>query len=455
MGQLVRLSAGDVGNLFVDRPGMPFHVGLLARLECKGLAAATLRDSIAAAVEQRLDLVPRLRQTVVRPRLGGGRPFWWDHDRFAIGDHVRHLQVEAPGDEAALLRAVAVIDEELLDRSLPLWQLWVLTGLTGEGAAVYFKLHHAVADGLAAVVTMAALLDPVPGAARDATGSGWVPAAPPSVWNLVVDNLQGRTRDLAHAAAYLRRPVASARHAVAVARSAVADLGGRRAPRCSLNRPLGPRRSVTLLHVPLADVKAAGHAVGGSVNDVVLAAVAGGLRDLFVHRGERLGAPVSVSVPVSMRPAGDTSGGNQVTVERIPITVDDPDDAGVLRRVVAATKARKELGGVSGYNVLGSELLPLRLRRWVMDRFATSNQRMVNLFVTNVPGPPAPLSLAGHRVLDAYPVAPIAGNVTLGVAVLSYAGELYVVIHADPDANPDVEVMADGMRASLGSLLSA
>lgn len=450
-----RLTAADVGNLFVDRPGMAFHVGLLARLDGDKTPGAALTESVAATVEARLDRVPRLRQTVMWPRFGCGRPYWWDHEGFAIADHVRHREVAAPGDEAALLRAVAAIDEELLDRALPLWQLWVLTGLEGSAAAVYFKLHHAVADGIAAVATIGALLEPVAGSGIVDKAPAWVPEVAPSTWVLIIDNWRGRAGDLAHAAAYLRHPVVSARHGAAVTRSMSAELRLARAPRCSLNRPLGPHRSATLLHAPLGAVKSVAHAAGASVNDVVLAAVAGGLRALFIARGERLDAPVSVSVPMSTRPAGDTSGGNQVTAERIPVPVDAPDDATALRRIAAATKARKRLGRVSGYSVLSSELLPLWVRRWVMERFATADQRMINLFVTNVAGPPEPLALAGRRILDAYPLAPIAGNVTLCVAVLSYAGELYFVIHTDAEANPDVEIMAAGMRATLGNLITA
>lgn len=449
-----RLSSSDVGNLFVDRAGMPFHVGLLARLDAPGTTGTVLTESIAAVVETRLSLVPRLRQTVVWPRFGCGRPYWWDCAGFAIGDHVRHVGVDAPGDEAALLRTIARIDAELLDRSRPLWELWVLTGLAGDGAAVFFKLHHAVADGIAAVATLGALLDPAPGDGPGPPGKAWTPARPPPTWTLVADNIGGRARDIAHAAAYALHPVASAAHAAAVVRSAVADLrGSRGTPRCSINAALGPHRTVTLIDVPLADVRAAGHAVGGSVNDVVLAAVAGGLRALFAGRRERPRGPVSVSVPMSMRTRDDAGGGNQVAVEWIPVPVDDADDARVLRRIADTTRARKRLGRVSGYNALASELVPLRLRRWIMDRFATSNQRMVNLFVTNVPGPPALLRLGGHRILDAYPVAPLAGNVTVGVAVLSYAGVLYTVVHADPDANPDIDVMAAGMRSTFAHLL--
>lgn len=455
MGQLVRLSAGDVGNLLVERAGMPFHVGLLARLEGREASPEALAAAVAGAVEARLALVPKLRQIVVWPRFGCGRPYWCDHERFTIGEHVRHLRVEAPGDEAALLAAVARLDAEILDRERPLWQLWVLTGLASEGAAIYFKMHHAVADGIAAVATLGALLDP-PGVGAPPADAHrpWVPSPPPSRWELVEDNARGRARDVARALAYLVHPTASARHLAAVVRSGIAEMAGsRKTPRCSLNRPLGPRRSITTMHVPLAEAKAAAHAAGGSVNDVVLTVVGGGLRALFAARDERPSAPIAVSVPMSMRSAGGDPAGNQVAVQRIPVPVDEADDQRLLARVVETTGARKRLGRVSGYNALASELIPLHLRRWVMDRMATADQKMVNLFVTNVPGPTAPLRLGGRRLLDAYPVAPLAGNVTVGVAVFSYAGELYVVVHADPDANPDVDVMAAGMWRSFGVLL--
>lgn len=453
--RIERLSAGDVGNLYVDRAGMPFHVGLLARLDGPVPDGAALVEGITTAVEARLDVVPRLRQTVAWPTFGGGRPYWSDATTFAIGDHVRHLELPPPGDGDALAARCAVIDAEIMDRERPLWQLWVLTGLASGGAAIYFKLHHAVADGIAAVATLGALLDPpVVGASPPDAHRPWVPSPPPSRWELVEDNARGRARDVASALANLLHPTASARHLAAVVRSGVADFAGsRKTPRCSLNGPLGPRRSITTMHVPLAEAKAAAHAAGGSVNDIVLTVVGGGLRALFAARNERPSAPIAVSVPMSMRAADGDPAGNQVAVQRIPVPVDEAGDHRLLTRVVETTRARKRLGRVSGYNALASELIPLHLRRWVMDRMATADQKLVNLFVTNVPGPTVPLGLGGRRLLDAYPVAPLAGNVTVGVAALSYAGELYIVVHADPDANPDVDVMAAGMRRSFGVLL--
>lgn len=452
-----RLAVADIGNLFIDRPGMPFQVELLAHLDGAVTSGAALTESIAAAVESRLGLVPRLRQKVVWPRWGCGRPYWCDDARFDIAEHVHHVELSAPGDDAALLDVCATIDAEVLDRSRPLWRLSVVTGLEGRRAAVLFKLHHAVADGLAAIATLAALLDP-PGTpdnpGEDCAGAvKWEPAPAPRARTLVADNVERRLRDVAHALGHLAHPVESARHLAALVASARSDLTATRAPRTSFNRPLGPRRSLTLLHVPLADVKDAAHAAGGTVNDVVLTAVAGGLRALLLARGESVADPIVISVPMSMRTApGDRAGGNAVSAVPVPVPVDTADDDATLSRIVATTRERKRFGRVSAYDLLSSELLPQWLQRWIMGHFATTDQHMVNLFVTNVAGPPEAVHLAGRRIVDAYPVAPLGGNVTLGVAVLSYAGELHVTLHADPDAIDDVDVMAAGMDSAFTRL---
>jgi diacylglycerol O-acyltransferase len=236
-------------------------------------------------MEQRLHLAPRLRQVLVRPRRGLGPPVWADDARFDIGQHVRARPVPAPGDEAALLAVCLELNQPPLDRSRPLWELWLLPGLADGNAGVLFRLHHAIADGVAAMAMMGALFGAAPGAAPP-QGPPWRPAAAPGAWQLFTDTWRRRADAAAAAGARVGHPAAIVHSAGARARQLRGIFGEGLAPRVSWNQPAGTRRRLLLARADLASVKTVAHAHGGTVNDVVLAAVAGGARRLLVGRGE-------------------------------------------------------------------------------------------------------------------------------------------------------------------------
>src|SRR5512132_3229583 len=460
MGQFVsryqRLSVQDAGFLYLEHAGLPQHVAILAVVEGEPLHDQDGRlqlDAVRQQLDRRLHLAPRLRQLVLCPPLSQGLPLWVDDLTFDLANHVRAGQVAPPGGEHELLALCDRLGLRLLDRGRPLWELWLVTGLAQGRVGLVLKLHHALADGLSAVqIAGALLLDATPDSPLSAPPP-WRPRPVPSGWALVADNLRGRSAALAAALARLRHPgrlLAQARVLVGAWRM-VRD--GRRPPRRSpLRRPLGGRRRLVLARARLAVVKDVAHAHQATVNDVLLAAVAGGLRSLLLARGVPVARlSLRASVPVALRAqAAAAALGNQVGLMVVPLPVEEPDAVRRLRRIAQATIDRKHRPEVlAGLRPVGSLTLLRALNRY------SRHQHLVDLFVTNVPGPQVPLFVVGARLLEAFPVVQVAGNVPLSVAVLSYDGQLSLGVQSDPDALPDVEVFAAGLRRSLEELAAA
>jgi WS/DGAT/MGAT family acyltransferase len=222
----------------------------------------------------------------------------------------------------------------------------------------------------------------------------------------------------------------------------------RRAPRTSLNRPIGVERRLALVRHSLAATKDAAHVAGATVNDVILAAVAGGLREALQARGERVdGLVLRVSVPVSLHRRPDAARGNLDGPMAVPVPVGEPDAARRLRLIAAETAARRVRARPRVFvGVLGSRRVQRVLMRYMR------HQRMVNAYVANVVGPPKPLMLAGARLLEVFPMVPITANLTLGIGVLSYAGQLNLTVVADRDSWPDLPVFLEGLDRAWSQL---
>lgn len=405
-----RPSPLDLSNLRVERHGSPMHVAALALL---GDGPRPTLDDVRRLVEERAPHAPWTTTALSWPHGPRRRPVWARGVELDSGHHVRAVPVPAPGGEAALLATAAELLPRPLDLTRPLWDLWLLTTPDGGAAALLMRLHHVVADGLAAVAQLGAFFDADPSAAAA--------RPPPSVG--------------VPAPGVVARAAATLRQTAAVARAG-------RAPVAPWNRPVGPRRSFALVRADLAAAKAAAHAGGGKVNDVVLAAVAGGAR-AWLERHDALAPDLElrVSVAVSVRRPGQT-GGNRVGVRLTGLPVGEPDAARRLRRVVAAS-ARQRL--VPPSQPAG------RLLQWWMVR-VMPRQRMTNLVVSNVPGPTGRLSFAGAPVDDLFQLPSLQGNLGVGVGVLSYAGRLTFAVVADADLVPDVELFAGGVRDTLAGL---
>ena len=450
---LDRLSAGDLSNLRVEDHGLPMHVAGLLLLDGAPLhdAAGTFRfGDLLDEIGRRLANAPRLRQRLLVPPLGLGRPLWVDDARFDLTNHVRASVVAPPGDERTLLAAVADHNRAPLDRSRPLWDLSFLTGLADGRVGMLLRLHHTVADGIASVALLGALFDTLPDV-RWPDPPPWVPRPAPTREELRVDRRLRRRESLTGALPAVTHPGRWLPRARSRAAESRRFFGEGLAPATSLNGPIGTGRLLFVVRADLERARTAAHAHGGTINDVLLAGVGGGARALLAHRGELTGdLELRVSVPVSRRADGDeTEPGNRVGVMVVPVPVGEADDVRRLERIALETGARKsDDRAVMGWDV-ASPLMQRAVVR-VMRR-----QRFINMLVSNVPGPPMPLYFAGAEVLEAFQVSVLQGNVTLVVGALSYAGRLGLDVVADADACPDAQVFVDGLATTFEALGAA
>lgn len=422
-------------------------------------------DDLVGLFASKLPLVPRYRQRVRFVPLDLGRPVWVDDPHFDLAYHVRHTALPPPGDEADLRRLMARLMSQELDRDRPLWETWVVEGLADRLWAVVSKVHHCMVDGIAGVDLMSVVLDhdrePAPTVADD-----WRPAPEPSDLRLAADaavDLVTSPREPFLAAWHAVR---SPRHALARARSVAAGLWSYGAalvptPRTSLDGTIGRNRRWTSVGASLDDVRTIRRAFGGTVNDVVLAVVTSGFRDLALARGEhpeRLG--LRTLVPVSVRE--ETAHGvydNRVSAIffDMPVQVDDPlerleavhDEMDRLKRSheTEAGEALTQLAGAV------PPTLTAQATRLMLRLTSRVPQRTMNTVTTNVPGPQAPLYAAGRKMLEYLPFVPLGPGVRIGVAIISYNGQLRFGITGDYDTAPDIGVLAEGIETALGTLL--
>ena len=420
-----QLGSGDLITLVSDVGPVPMNVGAL-------LFVAGESDVDAATVEatftRRLTSIRRLQQRLARPRRGLGRPYWVDDSDFDVRAHVARVRCPSPGGhDAALAIAVDAVTRPL-PRSRPLWRAVVVTGLIDDHTGLVLVLHHVVADGIGGLAVLARLVD-----GADPAGPADDTAALPR--GRFVDRVSERFRTL-------RRPP----HRVARIRGGWAELGRGRggwAPRCSLNTATGPRRRVVTVDVGLNGVRAAGRRSGATVNDVLLVAVTGALAELLRERME-FPQELVVSVPVSARSSA-TSGhlGNQVGVMpvRVPLVGSFRERLTTVSGVTRVQKMRTRGTSSALIGPLFRILAALRLFRWFVDR-----QRLVNSFLTNLPGPPGQVVIAGAPITGITPITVTAGNVGVAFAALSYAGTLTVTIIVDPDVVPEVRELAAALH---------
>jgi diacylglycerol O-acyltransferase / wax synthase len=445
-----RLTALDLSMLWPDEFGWPQDIGGLAILDGSRLldAGGRLRiGHVREAIDARLHLVPRFRQLVYFPSRGLGWPLWVDAPRFDLADHVRVFPVPAPGDEAQLLQIVEQLRRRQLDRSRPLWQMWFLPGLPDRRVGFLLKVHHTIADGVAGVATLGALTDTIPDPPVS-PAPAWTPAPEPSARELLEDNLRGRLDGFGRAASACAHPVATMGHVRAAWPALRETFAEGWAPRSSLNRPIGSDRRLAVVRSRLDVVRRVAHMHDATINDVLMAAIAGGFRDLLRSRGERVdGLVLRAYVPVSLhREQPGQAHGNLDGMMVVPLPVGVPDPTERVRLVAAETTTRKKRHRPAGGTLFRNGLVQRAFLR------VLARQRWANAYVANVPGPRVPLYLAGAPLLELFPLVPLTGNLTLGVGALSYAGQFNLTAVADRDTCPDVRVFADGVRAALQSL---
>jgi diacylglycerol O-acyltransferase / wax synthase len=446
-----RLSVQDLMMLRLDEVGWPMDIGALAIIDGTALVddGRFRIEAVREAIEQRLHLVPRFRQLLYTPPLGLGWPLWVDAQDFDIAEHVQLMPLAAPADEATLLLAVEQLRSRRLDRSRPLWEIWFLLGLADGRIAMFMKMHHTIADGVAGVATVGALLDRDPNAAA-AKAPPWTPPPMPSKRNLLLDNVRRRVHAAREVLPKLARPIDTGRRMWRARPAISASMAIERAPKTSLSRPFGRARRLAVIRSDLEVARATAHAV--KLNDVLMTAIAEGLRQLLQSRGERVQDLVlQAYVPASLHHEGrGQARGNESGMIFVPLPIGVPDPIRRLQLIAAETAELKQQiirapDGVFARNAIAQRaFLRLAMRRPFAD-----------IYVANVPGPPMPLYLAGARLLEVFPVVPVAGTMTIGVGALTYAGQFNITVVADHDACPDLAVFADGVRDALQTLATS
>jgi len=446
-----RLTADDRLMLWPDEI-WPQEIGALAVLDGSRLLGRPghLRiEAVREVIGARLHRVPRFRQLLYLPRRGLGGPLWVDAPAFDLADHVRVAPLPAPGDENQLLLAAERLRRQRLDRSRPLWEMWFLPGLPGDRVGLFVRMHHAIADGIAGVATVGALLDTAPDTPRG-PAPPWTPAPPPAARDLFADGLRRHAEGLGRAFPALAHPGAIARQGRAAWPAVRELMAGKPVPRTSLDRVVGPGRNLALIRSDMDLVTKVAHAYDAKVNDVLLAITAGGLRGLFRGRGEPVADVMPIYVPVTLRPAQlrDQARGNLIGQMVVPLPTGVPDPGRRLAQIAAETTRQK----AGSHPALG-KLLRSRLARRALLKLL--DRQPVSLTSADVPGPQAPLYLAGARLLEVFPVLPLIAKVSLGVGALSYAGQFNIMAVADRDTCPDLGVFAASARDELRALAAS
>jgi diacylglycerol O-acyltransferase / wax synthase len=444
-----RLGAQDLSMVLPDDFGWPQDIGALGILDGSGLLEADGRFPIEAVREQigrRLPRLPRFRQLLYTPRRGLGWPLWVDAPVFDIADHVGVFPLVSAG-ESRLLAACEELWRRHLGRSRPLWELWFLPGLADGRIGLVMKMHHAIADGVAGVAAFGAFLDlsaDVPAPSLPA----WTPAPFPSGRELFGDNLHRRMQEFRGSVSGVAHPARTVRGARRAWPALHETFAEGRAPKTSLNRPIGQDRTLAIVRSRLDVVKGVAHAHHATVNDVLLTAVAGGLRTLLGCRGEPVDELVlRAFVPVSLhREQPGQARGNLDGGMIVPLPLGEPDPVRRLSLIAAETAVRKKKSRPPGSTFFRNAAIQRAFLRHA------ARQRLMNIYIANVPGPPVPLYLAGAPLAEVFPVVPILGNVPLGIGALSYAGQFNITVVADRDGCPDAAVFTQGLRAALDEL---
>lgn len=467
MSHWERLSALDASFLGIETDETPMHVGALVILDAGPLATdegGIDGRKLRRYFEVTLAALPRYRQRLAWVP-GLRHPVWVDDEHFNIHYHVRHTALPRPGDERGLKRLAGRIFSQRLDRTRPLWELWIVEGLDGVRFGLISKIHHCMIDGMAGVDLMSALLrgttdDSVP------DGEPWEPRPAPSRAELLAAEVEHRALGSRTVFDRIRKAVSDpqawwseARHtAEGLATSLAAGL--QPASPTPLNpKSIGPYRRFDTCRLDLDAVKQAKNRHGGTVNDAVLATAAGALARFLERRGERVEdmQDFRALVPVSVRRSGEHgAGGNKVAMMLAELPVAERDPARRMRRICEITTYLKNESRQVESSQLIEELSDLTATSLVRELFRIAGrQRAYNVVITNVPGPPFPLYLLGARIRELYPLVPLFGRQALGIALFSYAGGLYWGLVGDWQCTPDLHELVSDLEAAFAELCAA
>ncbi|MBV9487479.1 MAG: wax ester/triacylglycerol synthase family O-acyltransferase [Frankiaceae bacterium] len=457
-----RLSALDVSFLYLETPTTAMHVGSVATFEPPPDGDFDY-EAFCALVAKRISLVPRYRQKVRWVPGHIANPVWVDDDDFDITYHVRRSALPKPGSDDQLRQLVGRLQARQLDRARPLWETYLVEGLSDRRFAIITKTHHAMVDGISAVDIGTVLLDlePTP---REVPEDTWVPRREPSRARLVLGAMVDNVRRPAQIAETIRsgatdaRAIGSRLLGTALGVAAMARTSFRSAPDSPLNADIGEQRRFGMAATSLDDYKRIRKTHGGTINDVVLAVVAGALRTWLLTRGESVvpSTTVRAMVPVSVRTEGqDGALGNRVSSYFVDLPVGEPSPAMRLHQVSYAMKGHKESGQSVGADALVrlTGFAPPTIHSAAARLGSGLTRRLFNVVVTNVPGPQFPLYAAGAQMIDCYPVVPLAKGQAVTIGLTSYNGGVYYGLNCDRDSMPDIDVLAGCIEEALAELM--
>ena len=457
-----RLSPLDVSFFYMETPTTAMHVGGVAVFDPP--EGGFDYERLVALISQRISLVPRYRQKVkwVPGRLAN--PVWVDDTDFDVTYHVRRSALPKPGDDAQLRDLVGRLMSRQLDRSRPLWEIYLVEGLAHGRVAIITKTHHAMVDGVAAVDIGTVILDITP-TPREVPDDDWTPRSEPGALSLMRRALTDFVAKPTGAVDTVRSAVgdarASAGKVVGVAGGVLAQVRtmAHVAPESPLNVTIGAQRRFGMAATTLEDHKRVSKAHGGTVNDVVLATVCGALRTWLLTRGESVNPStvIRAMVPVSVRgdaAAGDA--GNRVSSYFVDLPVGEGSAIMRLHQVAFAMRAHKESGSAVGADALVqlSGFAPPTIHALGARAASSLTRRLFNVVVTNVPGPQFPLYAAGAKMLSVYPVVPLAMGQAVSIGLTSYDGGVFYGLNADRNAMPDIDVLASCIEESLSELVA-
>jgi WS/DGAT/MGAT family acyltransferase len=453
------MSPQDASFLYVENDVTPMHIGGVALFE----GPPPTHDELVSRIGARLTMVPRYRQKVRFLPFNVGLPGWVDDPHFNIDYHVRRSALPAPGGREELHNLVGRVMSQHLDRARPLWEMWAVEGLDGGRWAMVSKVHHCMVDGVSSIDLMSVLFDtdPVP---APVTVMPWLPGPGPTAAEVLVQSLVGAlsplNRGVTGLLGALRSPQAALRNGVDAVRAFASVATKLFPPReTSLNGSIGPHRRWTSTHASLADVKLVRRSLGGTINDVVLAAITRGFRDLLVSRSELVeGRPVRTLVPVSVRAEHERGAfNNRVSAVFVDLPVGREDPVARLAEIREQMDGIKESkGALAGERLVELSGFAPPMLLAAGQRLAVSiPQQSVNTATTNVPGPQHPLYFAGRRLLESAPLIPVLGSVRTVIGIFSYDGHLYFGITGDYDSVPDIDVLRRGIESGVEELVTA
>jgi diacylglycerol O-acyltransferase len=459
-----KLSSLDASFLHLETRNTHMHIGGIAVFEASPLGSGeVLYDGIVRAIEPRLDLMPRYRQKIALVPLSLDTPVWIDDPDFDIKNHVLHAALPKPGGDKQLREFAGRVFSRPLDRRRPLWELYIIEGLRDGRWALLTKTHHAMVDGISNLELATILLDTDPDAPETLEGSRWQPEDAPTATGLLINSLRERLARPARLLSAARAVASQPRRMGAALRDTASGVAAMaetmRVPKSIINGKTGTTRGYAFSRFPLEDFRLVKTAFEATINDTVLAAVAGGLRHYLIKHGVDPDDPdeaLQALCPVSIRDASErTALGNRLAMLLVKLPIDEPSpDLRMVRvrQVVDRLKARKQAVGADFLlNLAG--FAPATLHAMV----ARASLRSIgfNLVVTNVPGPQFPLYCRGARLVEAFPIAFLYEGQLVSIAIFSYLGWLNFGYLSDALGLPDVDVFAKCVEKGFAELVSA